>query len=317
MILESKSFKVQSIINLADKLENEDEIVALSIDNSGVNALIVHSPPDYDSESENGVFSIIKSDKPKDYTFIRFDLKGYELFRTVIKEEYYNFHCVNFLPTNEILLTCARCRYKSANEIDKNARIYSRKGELSRDFVAGDGINNVQIDIDGNIWISYFDEGIFGNFGWNEPLGAPGLICWNKDGSKIWEFEPIDELNYMADCYAMNIDSNNNIWFYYYTEFPLVKLDNAKQMKFWDTGIKGSSSLNISENNILMADGYDENNFIFLAVKENKLEKVKKIKFKDEEGNALDKRSYIPSAGSNISFFSQHKIYFTTMDQIK
>ena len=315
MIFGTKSLKVQPIIKLSEKLESEDEIISVSVDNNGINALIIHSAPQY--RTENGMFAVIKSDKPKDYTFIRFDLKGNEMFRTLIKDEYYNFHNVNFLPTKEILLICGRSRYKNENEIDKNARIYSLKGELLRDFVAGDGIQDVQIDNDGNIWTSYFDEGIFGNYGWNKPIGTPGLICWNKNGQKIWEFEPTDGLDHMADCYAMNIDSDNNTWFYYYTEFPLVKLDNSKQIKFWNTDIGGSSSLNISDNKVLMTDGYDENNFILFEIKGNKLKKTKKIKFKNEKNQELNKRNYITSFGSNIGFLKENKIYLTNMNEIK
>lgn len=315
MLFGTKSLKIQPVIDFSNKLDKQDEIISVSIDRNGINTLIIHSATQY--RTENGMFAVIKSDKPKDYTFIRFDLKGNEVCRTLIKDEYYNFHNVNFLPTNEILLICGRSSYRNENEIDKNARIYNVKGELLRDFVVGDGIQDVQVDIDGNVWTSYFDEGIFGNYGWNEPIGSPGLICWNKDGKKIWEFEPIDGLNYMADCYAMNIDSDNNIWFYYYTEFPLAKLDNSKQIKFWTTSIEGSSSLNISDKRILMGGAYGMNNFTLFEIKGNKLKKIKKVKFKDEENAELNKHNYITCFGSNIGFFAKNKIYLINMNQIK
>lgn len=35
---------------------------------------------------------------------------------------------------------------------------------------------------DGRIVTSYFDEGIFGNFGWDQPLGASGLVVWDEQG---------------------------------------------------------------------------------------------------------------------------------------
>ncbi|KAB1158553.1 hypothetical protein F7018_08005 [Tenacibaculum aiptasiae] len=315
MIFGTKTLKIQPIISLSEKLENEDEIMSVSVDQKGINVLIIHSVSQY--KTENGMFAFIKSDKPKNYTFIRFDLKGNEIFKTLIKDEYYNFHYVNFLPTKEILLVCGRSRFKNENEIDKNARVYNLKGKLLRDFIAGDGIQDIQIDNDGNIWASYFDEGIFGNYGWNEPIGTPGLICWNKNGQKIWEFKPTNGLDYMADCYAMNIDSDNNTWFYYYAEFPLVKLNNSKQIKFWNTDIRGSSSLNISGNKVLMADGYYEDNFILFEVKGNKLKKINKVEFKNEENQELNKRNYITSFGSNIGFLKENKIYLTNMNVIK
>lgn len=315
MIFGTKTLTIKPIIDFSDKLEKDDEIISVSVDNNGINTLIIHSAPEY--RTENGMFAIIKSEKPKDYSFIRHDLKGNEISRTVIKNEYFNFHNVNYLPTKEILLICGRSRYKSETEIDRNARIYNSNGELAREFIAGDGIQDVKVDIKGNIWTSYFDEGIFGNYGWNNPVGSSGLICWNDKGEKIWEFEPINGLEHMADCYAMNIDSDNNTWFYYYTEFPLVKLNNSKQIEFWETKIEGSSSLNISDTKVLMDNGYDDNNFVLFEVKGDKLKKSKKIKFQGVEKIELNKRNYISSFGSNIGFLEKNKIYLTNMKEIK
>jgi len=315
MIFGTKSQTVEAVVDFSEILEKDDEIITVSIDKDGINTLIIHSAPKY--RTENGMFAVIKSEQPKDYTFFRHDLKGSEVLKTVIKNEYFNFHNVNYLPSKEILLICGRSRYKSETEIDKNARIYNSNGELIRDFIAGDGIQDVKIDTKGNIWTSYFDEGIFGNYGWNNPIGVSGLICWDKEGEKVWEFAPTDGLDHMSDCYAMNIDSDNNTWFYYYTEFPLVKLDNSKQITFWETNIGGSSSLNISGNKILMADGYNENNFVLFEIKKNKLKKIKKFKFKDEENDELNKRNYISSFGSNIGFLARNKIYLTNMSEIK
>lgn len=315
MIFGTKSHTVESVIDLTQILKNDDEIITVSIDKEGINTLIIHSAPKY--RAENGMFAVIKSEQPKNYTFIRHDFKGNEVLKTVIKNEYFNFHNVNFLPTNEILLICGRSRYKSETEIDKNARIYNSSGELSREFIVGDGIQDVKIDTKGNIWTSYFDEGIYGNYGWNNPIGTSGLICWNKEGKKIWEFEPTDGLDHISDCYAMNIDLENNTWFYYYTEFPLVKLSDSKQIDFWGTKIEGSSSLNISDNKILMADGYDSNNFVLFEINGKKLKKSKKIKFQSKEGIELNKQNYITSFGSNIGFRNENKIYLTNVSEVK
>ena len=51
---------------------------------------------------------------------------------------------------------------------------------LSR-FCLGDGIQDCVVKKDGTIITSYFDEGVFGNYGWDEPLGDCGLIAWTSD----------------------------------------------------------------------------------------------------------------------------------------
>ncbi|MEA2043251.1 MAG: hypothetical protein U9N85_11980 [Bacteroidota bacterium] len=315
MIFRPKTITTESIIDYSEILENNDKIISVSIDSRGVNTLIIHSEPAYRTEDE--MFPVIKSENTKNYTFIRHDLEGNEILRTVIKDEYYNFHYVNYLPTDEILLICGRSLYESETEIDKNARIYNTSGELVRNFIAGDGIQGVKIDSKGNIWTSYFDEGIFGSNGWDNPIGRSGLVCWSKDGEKVREFEPTDGLDHMSDCYAMNIDSEDNTWFYYYTGFPLVKLNSSNRIEFWKSKIAGSSSISILGDRILMDEGYDRNNFKLFEIKGKKLKKLKKVKFRGTENTELDMRNYIPSFGSHIGFYENNKIYLTNMNEIK
>ena len=84
------------------------------------------------------------------------------------------------------------------------------------------GIEDVQVTESGIIWTSYFDEGVFGNRGWNDPIGKNGLVAWNGLGEKIYEFLPTTELGEICDCYALNVISDREVWLYYYTEFPPI-----------------------------------------------------------------------------------------------
>ncbi len=62
---------------------------------------------------------------------------------------------------------------------------------------------------DGTIITSYFDEGVFGNYGWDEPLGACGLIAWTSEGTPLWKNE-----NYsIYDCYAISLDEEETCGF--------------------------------------------------------------------------------------------------------
>lgn len=84
-----------------------------------------------------------------------------------------------------ILIVQGRCVKDGAN-IEKNARHYCVDGTLLNEFTFGDGIADVQIDETDTIWVSYFDEGVFGNFGWDEaPLGIDGLIAFNRLGKSF------------------------------------------------------------------------------------------------------------------------------------
>ena len=108
---------------------------------------------------------------------------------------------------------------------EPNVHLFDETGNKLSSFHAGDGIEDVQVAPDGKIWISYFDEGVFGD----TPLGAQGLNCFNAAGKRLFGFVN-DIVNLpayargMADCYAFNVASNRDTWLFYYTDFPLVHL---------------------------------------------------------------------------------------------
>ncbi|WP_440117757.1 hypothetical protein [Paenibacillus sp. QZ-Y1] len=74
-------------------------------------------------------------------------------------------------------------------------------GNTIREFLLGDGIQSVQVTKNGTIWTSYFDEGVFGNNGWSNPIGSQGLVAWDEHGNKLYEDHAAD----IADCYALNV----------------------------------------------------------------------------------------------------------------
>ena len=61
-------------------------------------------------------------------------------------------------------------------------------------MMLGDGIQHLQTTKSGEIWAAYFDEGIFGNLGWRRPIGAKGLLRFNSDGKRVYEFQRVSGL---------------------------------------------------------------------------------------------------------------------------
>jgi hypothetical protein len=87
------------------------------------------------------------------------------------------------LPREDVLVVGARCFRFQDGSAEQNARVYSAEGELLREFVLGDGIQDLQVTSTGHIWVSYFDEGIFGNYGWSEPIGR---VCDVMGAGSVW-----------------------------------------------------------------------------------------------------------------------------------
>ena len=135
---------------------------------------------------------------------------------------------VDIFSDGSILLVNSRCRYRGVNDSDLNGIIYNPSTQEIRRFLAGDGIEQVSIDSKDNIWISYFDEGVFGNYGWGKsdtppPVGRSGLNCFDKSGNIIWKFDHPDR--FIDDCYAMNVTSQN-IHIYYYSDFDFCVISD-------------------------------------------------------------------------------------------
>lgn len=65
---------------------------------------------------------------------------------------------------------------------EENARLLAPDGVLVRRLCLGDGIGHLQCDTDGDIWVGYYDEGIFGNYGW----GRDGAARRGRSASPAW-----------------------------------------------------------------------------------------------------------------------------------
>ena len=159
---------------------------------------------------------------------------------------------------DELLLVCSRSHYKDPEYFEKNGRVYTRTGEFKREILHGDGIQTVQTTSTGIIWTSYFDEGVFGNYGWGKPVGSSGLVAWDTQGRKLYEFTPSEGLDSICDCYALNVETEEDVWCYYYTEFPLVRLRRRENLTFWKIPLAGSDAFAVAGEYALFRGGYKD-----------------------------------------------------------
>ena len=140
---------------------------------------------DYRTEDPSGAgFAKTMPEQPQAYRVIALH-DGEITLDVLIRHERFNIHDIQPLPGNELLLVCCRSHYRGPNDFEKNGRVYSSDGKLFREILLGDGIQNTQVSSNGLIWTSYFDEGVFGNFGWNTPVGSAGLVAWDSAGNKV------------------------------------------------------------------------------------------------------------------------------------
>jgi hypothetical protein len=211
---------------------------------------------DYRIQNAAGAsFPKVVPDIPRDYRVVCLD-GGEPTLDVLIEGVKLNVHAVQPLGGG-ILLVCSRTFRRSRNDFDLNGHIYDRLGGYRRSLLLGDGIQDVQTTVSETIWTSYFDEGIFGNLGWREPIGASGLIAWTSAGERSYEFSPPDGLQEMADCYALNVESDDDAWCYYYTDFALVHIRDRSVASHWKMPLEGSSCFAVAGNHALFNGGYE------------------------------------------------------------
>lgn len=121
---------------------------------------------------------------------------------------------VRWIDRERILLVNAR------NEIGShNCFILDKGGEIRQSFDAGDAIEDVSIGTEG-IWISYFDEGVFG-----KGISTEGLVLFNFNGRPIFKFlSDLQKKPRIVDCYALVKGKGTSVWLFPYSDFPLIEV---------------------------------------------------------------------------------------------
>lgn len=241
-----------------NELIGDQTTVAFNVGPSGeVYFLLAVDTPDYRTKDSGfGSFAKITPDSPQRYRVLILRDGDLEL-DLVISGERFNIHEIQPLG-NDLLLACSRSEYRGEHDFDLNARVYSRDGVLLREFLLGDGIATIQTTRRGEIWTSYFDEGVFGNYGWHAPVGAAGLVAWNASGEQVYEYDAVGLVNTIVDCYALNVTTDEDVWCYYYTDFPLVHLHEKRIVAAWDVPVSHSPAFAVANEHVLFAGGYSE-----------------------------------------------------------
>jgi hypothetical protein len=170
------------------------------------------------------------------------------------------FPLVDRFPNGKVLISGPRSSWRSKKDYDLNGIIFDPQTGQSLRILLGDGINSVQIDGLGRIWVSYADEGVYGNFGWGQPgpapIGAAGLVCFSESGAKLWEY-PVEAEDTITDCYALNV-SGSVAAVCFYTDFPICRVSRDFKLEYWKTNLRGCHEFAISETKALLSGQYDD-----------------------------------------------------------
>lgn len=198
------------------------------------------------------------------------------------------FPLIDRFPDGRILVVGARAERYADGSHDLNGLVFALDGGLERRILLGDGIKDVMCDGTGRIWVSYFDEGVYGNLGWHgpdgpAPIGAAGLACFDEEGTILWNFEATDGADrrrYIDDCYAMNV-KGDMAWIYFYSDFDLCRIDRGFRTRLCATDLSGCHALAVHGNQVLLTGQYDDTPDIgYLGtITDGKLSEVRQVRF--------------------------------------
>lgn len=255
------------------------------------------TPDDRRNSTASVSFAKATSAEPNDFRIHYLAVDDWCSFDLAPTEENYDF--IQPLGEDEWLLVRAR----SASDDDRNAHVYGMDGNLRRSFPAGDGIEDVQATRRSRIWISFFDEGVFGNV----KLGQSGLVCVDQYGATVHDFAAYAQTTgFIADCYAMNVSDDHDTWLCYYTDFPLVKLTDGQLAGFWlRVPVKGSHAFAVSSGRVLFAGCYNDRDALY----DVRLPTLETRRF-----DPIDERGVRISG--IIAFGRSHRLFLVTNDSL-
>lgn len=159
------------------------------------------------------------------------------------------FPMIRWIDRDKILIANSR------NETDiDNIFIMDLNGAIVNSFNGGDGIEDLEVSEEG-IWISYFDEGVYGG-----GISTEGLVLFDFSGKVIFRYytdlvdcPPID------DCYAICKGKGSSLWLFPYSEFPLLQVyPDSKTVHSYKVPeiLHGSNSICIRGNYAYFVGGY-------------------------------------------------------------
>lgn len=236
---------VQALASI-DSLSATGELVAFNVGaDEALYMVFALEPLDYRTRSDGASFAKTTPSALQRYRVIAWK-DGETPLDFVVDNEPFNIHEIQPVG-DDLLLVCVRSCYRGPDDFDLNGRLYRRDGTPCGELLLGDGIESVQVTGTGEIWTSYFDEGVYGNYGWELPVGASGLIAWNRQGEQLHAFSPPAGLGPIDDCYALNVPGDHDVWLYYYSEFALVHLRDRQTVASWRIPVKGSHAFAVTE----------------------------------------------------------------------
>jgi hypothetical protein len=227
------------------------------------------------------------------------------------------------MPGGRFLLVGARCRWRREGP-DRNGVLYDPDGQAVAEHVVGDGIGHVLATSTGQVWVGYFDEGIYGNYGWGraeseEPVGASGIVRFSPEMEPDWHFPRYTEIGpwkAINDCSALNVDDTCT-WTCYDSDYPVVRIRDGA-VTGWHNDIKGAGALAVAGSRVGLFGGYgpDYDRLALTEFDADRAERAGEYRIVLPGGQPLPAGTEVFGRGSRLHFLTDTSWYQLDMDDI-
>jgi hypothetical protein len=192
------------------------------------------------------------------------------------------------------------------------------------EHVLGDGIAHVLATSTGQVWVGYFDEGIYGNYGWGradseESVGAYGIVRFSPGLKPVWHYPKYTEVgpwDAVSDCYALNVDDTCT-WACYYSDFPVVRIRDGT-VTGWHNEIRGASALAVAGSRVTLFGGYgpDCDRLALAELSADRAGPAGEYRVALPDGEPFPQGTRVIGRGSNLHFPAGTSWYQLDVDDI-
>ncbi|MEU6763048.1 hypothetical protein ABZ916_11050 [Streptomyces sp. NPDC046853] len=156
------------------------------------------------------------------------------------------FPLIDALPDGGFVVADARSRRS-----EQHVQVFDALGRESWAFRVGDAVEDMLADRAGQLWVGYFDEGVFGD----DDLSHPGLRRWSAGGEPLWAYEAAQGASEIWDCYALNV-AEEGAWVCAYGDFTLLEVRPDGSVRQRANGTKGATALAVHQGRVTFLGGY-------------------------------------------------------------
>jgi hypothetical protein len=140
---------------------------------------------------------------------------------------------------------------------DKNLQLFDASARFITSFAIGDGIEHMLVDPRSQIWVGYFDEGIFGG----DLFSSRGVSRFDQQGNLQyqWDYVPLGPI---FDCDALTLDEAGAAWICPYNSYFVAKIeDTTAQLVLPKSPVSILSGLLIDATHLGFLGGIDYHGF--------------------------------------------------------